>query len=91
MTCEGTYHLASLLRSSYVFSVFQVILNAEKDMLINELINTKAKEDPRYCNNQFIDMMMCQQNYNFISQLWYCDPEIKVHHLNSRVHTLSHA
>ena len=51
-----------------------MLLRAEKDMLINDLVRKRGKEEVKYCYNNWIDLAMCQ-NKSGIQYLWKCNDE----------------
>ncbi|XP_063677132.1 COX assembly mitochondrial protein homolog [Bolinopsis microptera] len=54
-----------------------LLLRAERDILINDMIREKAKEEVKYCFNHFAEMSKCQQEHGIVSGLWKCTEENK--------------
>ncbi|KAL5264948.1 hypothetical protein ACHWQZ_G005894 [Mnemiopsis leidyi] len=54
-----------------------LLLRSERDILINDMVREKAKEEVKYCFNHFAEMSKCQQEHGLISGLWKCTAENK--------------
>ena len=67
-----------ILAMTFHCKLFQLLLRAERDILINDMIREKAKEEVKYCFNHFAEMSKCQQEHGIVSGLWKCTEENKV-------------
>lgn len=66
--------------------IFQLLLRVERDQLINDMVRERAKEEVKYCFNQFAEMSKCQQEEGIVAGLWRCRPQNDVSFRNFSYH-----